>query len=351
MKTLKNVTLWGVVTDISVENGKIVEIGKSDRPGVDFSGNKIYPGLTDIHVHGCIGYDTMESGLPEMSDWLLSKGTTTWYPTTMSMSEEDVSRATSADIDFGHGAIIPGFHLEGPFISKKYKGAMNEKYIIPPSLDFLKSMKNVKRITVAPEAPSAIDFIKRCDIQVSLGHTDTDYETACAAFSAGATSITHTFNAMKGIHHREPGLIAAGADTEKAFAELICDGIHVHPSAVRLLVKLFGTERVILISDSMRATGLGDGEYSFGGQRVTVENSVAMTDTKNLAGSVSTLFDCVKNAVKFGIPEHDAVKMASENPARLMGLNKGKIEVGYDADFIIVDKDFNLVRAIARGEF
>ena len=156
---------------------------------------------------------------------------------------------------------------------------------------------------------------------------------------------------MKGIHHREPGLIAAGQDTEKAFAELICDGIHVHPSAVRLLVKLFGTERVILISDSMRATGLGDGEYSFGGQRVTVENSVAMTDTKNLAGSVSTLFDCVKNAVKFGIPEHDAVKMASENPARLMGLNKGKIEVGYDADFIIVDKDFNLVRAIARGEF
>lgn len=351
MKILKNVRLNGRLTDVTVENGKITSTEKTGADGVDFGGNKIYPGLIDLHIHGCIGRDTMDGELEEMSDWLLSRGTTTWYPTTMSMSLEDTVKATGARTDFGHGANIPGFHMEGPFINKKYKGAMNEKYIIPPSMEFFSACKNVKRITIAPELEGSLDFIRACPAEVSVGHTDADYETVRAALAAGAKSLTHTYNVMPGIHHRAPGPIGALSDSESAFGELICDGKHIHPSAVRMLVKILGTDRVILISDSMRATGLGDGEYEFGGQTMIVKNGTALTLDNHLAGSTSTLFDCVKKAIEFGIPEADAVKMATENPARLMGLSKGKIEVGYDADFIIVDEGFNLVAAIAGGRF
>jgi N-acetylglucosamine-6-phosphate deacetylase len=351
MKVLKNVNLYGSITDISIENGKIAAIGKTNAPGKDFHGNKIYPGLIDIHIHGCIGYDTMEGGLEEMADWLLSQGTTAWYPTTMSMSLEDTANATSANIDFGHGASIPGFHMEGPFLNPECCGAMNINHIIPASKDFFNACKNVKRITVAPEIKENMDFIKDCPVQVSIGHTKADYDTALAAFSEGATSLTHTYNVMPGIHHRAPGPIGAVSDSASIYAELICDGIHIHPSAVRMLTKMLGTDRIILISDAMRATGLGDGEYLFGGRTIQVKGEYALTDTGNLAGSTATLLHCVKKAIEFGIPEVEAVKMASENPARLMNLNKGKIEVGYDADFIIVDNDFNLIEAIARGEF
>ena len=351
MKILKNVRLGDRITDITVDGGKIISIEKTDAEGIDFHGNKIYPGLIDVHIHGCIGYDTMEGGLEEMSDWLLENGTTSWYPTTMSMSEDDIIKAVSQNIDFRHGASILGFHMEGPFINKKYKGAMNEKYIIPPSADLFSKCKNVARITLAPEIEGSLEFIKNCPAQVSLGHTDTDYYTAQEAFLAGATSLTHTYNVMPGIHHRAPGPIGAGFDSAGVFAELISDGVHIHPSAVRMLVKIYGTDRVILVSDSMRAAGLSDGEYEFGGQTMTVKNSIALTESGNLAGSTATLFYCVKQAIRFGIPEADAVKMATENPARLMNLKKGKIEVGYDADFIIVDDEFNLVKAISRGEF
>ena len=351
MKVLKNVLLNGELTDITVDGGKIVKIGKTEDAGVDFGGNKIYPGLIDIHSHGCIGYDTMEGHLEEMADWLLSKGTTTWYPTTMTMSQEDIIAATHNDIDFGHGANIPGFHMEGPFINKKYKGAQNEEYISPPSMELFNTCKNIKHVTIAPEAEGSMEFIEECPAIVSVGHTDADYDTAKKAFDRGAKKLTHTYNVMPGIHHRAPGPIGAGSDSKGVYAELISDGRHIHASAVRMLVRLFGTDRVILISDSMRATGLGDGEYSFGGQPITVKNGKATTKDGNLAGSTSTLFECVKTAISFGIKEEDAVKMASLTPAELMGLNKGKIAVGYDADFIIVDKDFNLVKAIARGEF
>ncbi len=351
MKAIKNVRLNGELTDITLDGGKIYAIGKTDAEGVDFHGAKIYAGLIDIHNHGCIGYDTMEGHLPEMADYQLAHGTTTWYPTTMTMSREDIISACAADISFGHGASIPGFHMEGPFINKKYKGAQNEEYILAPDMELFNACKSIKRVTLAPEAEGSLEFIRSCPAQISLGHTDASYDTAMAAFEAGASSLTHTYNVMPGIHHRAPGPIGAGSDSEGAMAELICDGKHVHAAAVRMLIKIFGTDRVVLVSDSMRATGLGDGEYSFGGQKITVKGGTALTEGGNLAGSTSTLFDCVRVAISFGIPEHIAVKMASENPARLMKLNKGKIEVGYDADFIIVDDSFNLIQSIARGEF
>ena len=353
MKILKNVKLYGKLTDIATEGGKIVGIGEDLGEGRDFGGLNVYPGLIDIHSHGVMGHDTMdeENALELMADYLLEHGTTTWYPTTMTMSLEDTVRATSRRIDFGHGASIPGFHMEGPFINPKYKGAQNPDYIFAPSMDFFNACKNVKMITVAPELPGSKSFIENCPAVVSLGHTDADYSTALGAFRAGAKCLTHTFNAMNGIHHRAPGPIGAASDFEGAYAQLITDGRHIDPASVRMLVKIMGEDRVIIISDSICATGLADGEYVLGGLDIDVVDGVARIKAGNLAGSTSTLFECVKAMISFGYSPETAVKMASENPARLMGLNKGKIEIGYDADFIIVDDDFNLVTAIARGEF
>ena len=351
MRIIKNVNLYGELTDITVDGGKIAAIGKTNEDGTDFGGARIYPGLIDVHSHGCLGYDTMEGGLEQMADWELAHGTTTWYPTTMTMSEDDVAGATDVNIDFGHGASIPGFHMEGPFINKKFKGAQNEEYVVPASMDFFNKCKNIKRVTVAPEIEGNLEFIKNCPVQVSLGHMDADYDTCKKAFELGATSLTHTYNAMPCIHHRAPGPIGAASDTEGVFCEVICDGKHIHASSVRMLIKIMGEDRIILVSDSTRGAGLGDGRYMFGGQAMIVKDGTARTETGALSGSTTPLFDCVRTAISFGISPESAVKMASENPARLMGLNKGRIEVGYDADFIIVDDDFNLIRAIARGEF
>ncbi len=350
MAVIKNLLHNGELVDITIENGKIASIGKCDEDGVDFGGARIYPGLIDIHSHGCIGLDTMEGGIERIADWELAHGITTWYPTTRTMSEEDIVRATNGNIDFGHGANIPGFHMEGPFINEKLKGGQPQGFAIPANIDFFKRCKNVRRITVAPEVANNLDFIKGCPIQVSIGHTDADYETTLRAFECGATSLTHTFNAMPGIHHRNPGPIGAASDTEGVFCELICDGIHVHPASIRMLIKIMGEDRIILVSDSVAGAGLDDGEYTCCGTTRYVKDGTIRTKEGVLAGSAVCLFECVRRAISFGISPDTAVKMASENPAKLMGLNKGRIEVGFDADFIIVDDDFNLIRAIARGE-
>lgn len=353
MKILKNVKLRGVLTDVAVEDGKIAAIGKDLGEGRDFGGLNLYPGLIDIHSHGVLGHDTMdeENALELMADYHLANGTTTWYPTTMTMSLEDTVRATSRNIDFGHGANIPGFHMEGPFINPKYKGAQNPDYIFAPSMDFFNACRNVKMITIAPELPHSKQFIENCPAVISLGHTDADYDTVMGAFRTGARCLTHTFNAMNGIHHRNPGPIGAASDFPEAYAQLITDGIHIHPASVRMLVKIMGEDRIIIISDSICATGLEDGEYTLGGLDIVVSDGVARIQAGNLAGSTTNLFGCVKKMISFGFSPESAVRMASENPARLMGLNKGKIEVGYDADFILVDDDFNLIHSIARGEF
>ncbi len=355
MKIIRNVITSGKKCDIVIEDGRIVDIVAAgdkkyaDILGVDFGGKRIYPGLIDIHTHGAIGIDAMDGRLDELSEFYLASGTTTYYPTTMTMGTEELIRATNASYS-GKGANVPGFHLEGPYINVSRAGAQNKAYIIPPSLEHFLSLGNVKLVTLAPELSGAVDFIKECPAVVCVGHTDCSYDTAMEAFAAGAKCLTHTFNAMPPIHHRNPGPIPAGADAG-AYAQLITDGVHIHPSVIRLLIKLYGTDRVIIISDSLSATGLADGSYVSGGLDVTVREGRATLADGTLAGSTTTLFECVRRAISFGIPEDSAVKMASENPARLMGLNKGKIEVGYDADFIIVDDDFTLVRAIARGEF
>lgn len=349
----KNVKLGGVITDVEAENGKITHIGKKDGEGIDLLGAKIYPGLIDIHAHGCIGFDTMdeEDRLTEMSEHLLRQGTTAWYPTTMTMSKEDIARAVDRKTEGRRGAEILGFHMEGPHINPLFRGAMNDKYITRPDLSIPKEHPSIKMVTIAPELPGSREYIENCPAIVSVGHTDADYDTAMGAFRTGAKCLTHAFNAMNGIHHRAPGPLVAALDSEGVFVQLIADGIHIHPGVLRTYIRAIGTDRVVLISDSMRATGLSDGDYVFGGRRVTVRDGKALTDDGKLAGSTATLFECVKNIISFGFGEADAVKMASENPARLMGLNKGKIEVGYDADFIFTDESFNLIGVAKYGEF
>ena len=357
MKVLKNVLLYGTLTDVTVESGKIASIEKTDLDGEDMGGLKIYPGLIDIHSHGALGHDTMDAdgSLHEMAVYFKENGITTWFPTTMTMSRDDIYAATHCETDFADGASIPGFHMEGPFINPKYKGAQNPDYIFRPDMEFFNYCNDngkIKLVTIAPELPGSKAFIESCPAVVCLGHSDADYDTAAGAFRAGVKCLTHSFNAMPGIHHRNPGPLVAAAENESVYGQLITDGTHIHPAVVRTFIKLMGEDRVIIISDTMRATGLSDGEYDLGGQLVFVKDGVAKLESGTIAGSTTNLFGCVRTAIKkMGVDERLAVKLATENPARLMGLNKGKIEVGYDADFILVDDDFNLKKVFTYRDF
>lgn len=358
MKLIKNANLYGDIVCIACDGGKIVSV--STEPAreceytevLDVFGAKIYPGLIDIHTHGAMGLDAMDGdSLNALGAYYLEQGTTTWCPTTMTMRFGDIERATNAPYD-GRGANMAGFHLEGPFINPDKCGAQDPKYATAPSRELFSLIsRNASLITVAPELDGCIDFIKECPIKVAVGHTCADYDTTCRAIEAGADCLTHTFNAMPPIHHRAPGPIVAGAE-RGAYAQLICDGIHVHPASVRMLISLYGTDRVILISDSISATGLPDGDYTLGGLATRMKGGiVTLVEGGNLAGSSVTLLECVRRAISFGISERDAFKMASENPAKYMGLNKGVIAAGYDADFIVLDNELNLIHSIARGEF
>ena len=344
-KVYKNALIGGNITDITVCDGKFVSFEKTSDEGIDLCGNKVFAGLVDIHTHGCIGFDTMDGQLDEMSEFHAANGVTTWLPTTMTASFDALKKLTETDLSAVKGANIPGFHLEGPYISEKYKGAQNALYIQSPDYDQFGQLENVSMVTIAPELDGSMDFIKKCTCTVSLGHTSADYDTAIRAMDAGANCLTHVFNAMPPLHHRNPSVIGA-AVRKNAYVQAICDGIHLHPAIIITLYKLFGAERMILISDSMRATGYADGEYEFGGQQVFVKGSEARLEDGTLAGSVSTLLNCVKCAIRFGIPEADAFKMASSTPSKLIGLNKGELSVGYDADFIVVDDDYNVIRTV-----
>ncbi len=348
-KVFKNALINGAITDFITENGKFLKIGKTEESGTDLKGLKVYPGLIDIHTHGCMGLDTMDANLKDMPYFYAKSGVTAYLPTTMTASFEAIKKITDTDTSALKGAEILGFHLEGPYIAEKYKGAQNEKYIQKPDLESFKKFKNVKMVTIAPELEGSLEFIKNCECVVSLGHTGADYEIAIKAIDAGAVCLTHTFNAMPPIHHRNPALIGAASD-KNIYAQVICDGLHIHPAAIRMLYKIFGSDKMVLISDSMRATGLSDGCYDLGGQEVFVKDNSARLADGTLAGSISTLLNCVKCAVKFGISEIEAFKMASYTPAKLLNVNKGLIESGFDADFIVLDDDLNLVKTFVGGK-
>ena len=355
-----------VARDFCVKDGLIAE----DALGpVSAHGCYVIPGLTDLHFHGCVGEDFSDAtpdGLQKMADYELSRGITQICPAGMTLGEDQLTKicqnaAAHREKNAG-GAELVGLHLEGPFLSMAKKGAQNAAYIHDPDPAMLHRLQEaagglVKLVTLAPEQPGSLEFIQSArqdGVTVSLGHTTADYDTASAAYKAGARQATHLFNAMPPFTHRAPGVVGAAFDYPEVKVELICDGVHIHPAVVRAVFKLFGSDRVILISDSLRATGMPDGRYPFGGQEIEVHgNRATMADDPNtLAGSVSDLMACLKTAVSFGIPLADAVTAAAVNPAKVLGIYNrlGSLDIGKEANAAVLDEHLDLKAVIYHGE-
>lgn len=336
----------------SVENGRFAHV-LEDVPGPaeDLDGALVIPGLVDIHVHGCAGADFSDgdyAGLVRMARYLARRGVTSSAPASMTLPYDALDKAFHAAArlrreGLADGARLMGIQMEGPFLSREKRGSQNPAYLRLPDWDsFLRlydAAEGLLRIVdVAPELPGAVEFTRRASekCRVSVAHTAAGYDQAAAVFDAGATHLTHLFNAMSGIHHRHPGPIGAASERENVTAELICDGIHVHPSAVRMAFRLF-PGRICLISDALRCCGMADGSYSLGGQEILLSGGVARLTGGAIAGSAADLYQCMRRAVSFGIPREQAVWAATALPARVIGRESetGAIADGRAADFVI----------------
>jgi len=351
---IKNASLFGKICNVECEDGKIVSVNEEKGLiGYDADGRTVIPGLIEVHAHGCIGMDTLDGDFAPMCDFMAKNGTTTWLPTTMTVDAETLIEVTHKKTDFP-GCHIPGFHLEGPYISPKYKGAQNEAYIKAPTYEEFSKFNNVKMITIAPEQPDSMEFIRRITSEgviASIGHSDANYDTSIEAIEAGVHCLTHTFNRMLPLHHRDPGPIAAGSE-KGIWAQMITDGIHVHNSMILAALKMYGRDRMTLISDSIRPAGLPEGTVSeSGGIPVVVrDGAVYLEGTDTLAGSGATLWNCVKHCVSIGIPFEDAVMMATRTPAKLLGLKKGEIREGFDADLLIINDKMEIDDVFISGK-
>ena len=336
----------------SVENGRFAHV-LEDVPGPaeDLDGALVIPGLVDIHVHGCAGADFSDgdyAGLARMARYLARRGVTSFAPASMTLPYDALDKAFHAAArlrreGLADGARLMGIQMEGPFLSREKRGSQNPAYLRLPDWDrFLRLYDAAEGllciVDVAPELPGAVEFTRRASekCRVSVAHTAAGYDQAAAVFDAGATHLTHLFNAMSGIHHRHPGPIGAASERENVTAELICDGIHVHPSAVRMAFRLF-PGRICLISDALRCCGMADGSYSLGGQEILLSGGVARLTGGAIAGSAADLYQCMRRAVSFGIPREQAVWAATALPARVIGRESetGAIADGQEADFVI----------------
>ncbi len=334
-----------------------------DEPVLHAKACLAIPGLIDLHTHAAVGADASDGspeGLAVLSRYYARNGVTSWCPTTMTYDEPVLTTAMKTIRDFvrpSDGAKAVGIHLEGPFISASKCGAQNPAYITAPDIRLFHRLNEasggrIRLITLAPEAPGAIPFIREASriCTVSLGHTEADYATAMAAFQAGASHLTHLFCAMTPSHHRSPGVIGAGFDAG-ATSELITDGLHVHPSFIRMAYRLFG-ERLIMISDSLRCAGMPDGEYELSGQSITMQGGRAvLTGTNTLAGSSISLLEGLRRAVSFGIPIEDAVLSATLAPAKVIGMDSeiGSIAPGKRADLVLLDEELQVKAVFVEG--
>lgn len=351
------------VRDVYIKDHKIVASGDetTDSEIIDAKGLLVIPGLVDIHSHGAVGHDFSDAdaeGLKEILKYEKSCGITSYCPTMMTLPMEQLERVAATVIPASEektGARICGINMEGPFLDPKKKGAHMEAYICRPDVEAFRKLNacsgnRIKLLTLAPDIDGAMDFIEQVknEVCLSLGHTSADYEISAEAMRRGAHHVTHLYNAMQPLSHRNPGLIGAAADDQQCMVELICDGIHVHPSVVRTTFRIFGSERVILISDSMMATGMADGTYELGGQSVTVKDRKAVLSDGTIAGSATCLFDCMRAAVSFGVPLAEAILAATRNPARSIGVESsiGTIEIGKEADILLVTEDLYLYQII-----
>lgn len=325
---------------------------------IDASGLLILPGLVDIHSHGAFGKDFSDGdpeGLKEILRYERRCGITSYCPTSMTLPKERLREIFQGIEEVEDGASVVGINMEGPFLDPAKKGAHVEEWIAAPDAEFVRELNRaadgrIRLVTLAPNVDGAMDFIREMkdEVCISLGHTGADYCCAADAMQEGAHHVTHLYNAMQPLAHRDPGLIGAAQDDPECMVELICDGYHIHPSVIRATFRMFGPERVILISDSMRAAGMENGTYELGGQEVTVKDRKAVLKDGTLAGSATNLFDCMRKAVEFGVPVSEAIFAASRNPARSIGIfdKVGSICTGKTADLLLVSEDLELKRVI-----
>jgi len=349
--------------NIAIENGRIAEPSRGGEI-LDAEGLYVIPGLIDQHSHGCLGGDWGDGNVEDMgkmAEYYARNGVTSVAATVTTLKPEDVEAAMRAIKTFGgqkrRGAAVRGINLESMFLSKAKKGAHLEEYLRLPDKALTERLDDasgglLRIVNVAPELEGAMDFIRDMSKRyvISIAHTAADYSTALEAERAGAVQVTHFFNAMSSFLHRDPGVPGAVFDSGLR-AELICDGVHVHPAVIRTVFRLMA-DRVIMISDSIRACGLADGEYILGDLPVTVKGKRATLRDGTIAGSCACLMDDLRSAVSFGVPLEQAVRAATLNPARTLGIDDrvGVIANGYEADIVLLDSALNVKGVFIGGE-
>lgn len=363
---------------MKISNARVYRNGRFERTSIEFSdrikgfgaeggedahGAYLVPGFIDIHTHGAIGYDASDckaDEIPALAGFYAANGVTSFCFTTMTIPEAALAQSMRNISGYerrGAQAKCAGVHLEGPFVSYKKRGAQKAENIRMPDIDMFYRMSELsggrlKKITLAPELDGALDFIREASkiCAVSLGHTSADYAAAMAGFEAGATQVTHLFNGMQPLHHREPGLVGA-ALTAGAEVELICDGLHIHPAVINAVHRMFG-KKMIIISDSLRCAGLCDGNYDLAGQPIVVKDGRATLLDGTLAGSSGNLHSELKNVVSYGIPLEDAIYAMTEAPAKAINSYDeiGSLDVGKCADMLLLDDDLNIKATFIDGE-
>ncbi|RKN84268.1 N-acetylglucosamine-6-phosphate deacetylase [Paenibacillus ginsengarvi] len=324
---------------------------------IDGQGNLLIPGMIDVHIHGACGYDMMdgtEESVQQVSVACAASGCTSFLATSVSSTIEDLlAMIASVKRVAGNerGAAIAGIHLEGPYLNVKRKGMQNENYLRHPSIPEMKRIFDeagdwIKMVTIAPELPGGtemIGWLRERGTIVALAHSDATYEEAKLAFARGASHVTHCFNGMRPIHHRDPGLVVAAFEEEHVSVQAIVDHVHLHPAIVRLMHRLKGADKMVLITDALQAMGLGDGVYTFGGHQVQVSEGVARLKDGTLASSTVTMNKALRFTTELGIPLQDALRMAATTPADILGLqDRGRIAPGCRADLVLLDEQFNV---------
>lgn len=347
--------------------GEILTALPNGESYIDYGEYFIAPGFVDTHIHGMVGHDVMDAtreGLLAISEASAKIGVTSFLPTTLTASSDDTKRAIeniAKNYTDVRGAKVQGIFLEGPFFAEKFKGAQNPNYFLDPNIELLREWKDCAKnlpikIAIAPERNGSMEFIKKAKemgVYVALAHSNATYEQAKEAVDNGASIFVHTYNAMSPLHHRMPGMVGAALTLKDVFAELICDGHHVHPVSAEIVVKMRKPSSVALVTDCMSAGCMPEGKYKLGEFDVTVKDGTARMNDGNLAGSILLLKDAVKNVISWGIAsELEAIQMASIVPAKSVGIDNvaGKIEKGRAGDFVVLDKNFDLVATYIDGE-